>query len=513
MGYEAIATLPYAYWAHVNGQLEGTRSGAGSGAFYYFSPDHEINPEPRDYANTVAAAKVIPNMWIHVPRLDKSKWIPPPLKAHYKPRAITFEKPTVVICNRYNREWNREPINYFDLETLRAMFTMLQDKYSIVYVNVRGREELEDNAHSMDLGDYTMIAQEFQDVMTIHQVVDAESELNGYEADFNDVQCRVFAGCEKFITMNGGHSILCSYFGGENIIYTEECKEIRSNVNSFYGWYHDLGGSHVRVEQRKKGLLERIKTCWVDEEVLLNIIVRCHQRPKGLQRLLASIPADENIRIIASFDDKETEKYLTKHAIERVDCTGIQEFVNKPPSGPEYGKFFLPNLYLNRMMERVRDGYVMFMDDDDEYLPGATKMIRMAAEKDSVLLWRVESRSGALIPSDENFAKSAIVAGDISGLGFAFYYKYIRFAQWEQWRRGDYRVIKSLEIFGVRWLNHVLCRMAERIDNVGKQPLDVAAFKANLAKRAAAINETVRLKKEERAADKTAARPNGGWSS
>lgn len=143
-GYELIAALPYAYWHHLNGTLTGTISGHDSAPFYWFSPDHQINPANRDWHNTAEAAKEIPNMMIHKARLSKSEWAPPSLKERYAPEAIMFYKPTVVIYNRYNKEWNRPPINYFDLPTLRTLFTMLRKDYQIVYFNVRGQEDLEE---------------------------------------------------------------------------------------------------------------------------------------------------------------------------------------------------------------------------------------------------------------------------------------------------------------------------------------------------------------------------------
>lgn len=493
-GYSLIAALPYAYYLHTQGLLEGTRCGAGSEAFYWFSPNHEINPERRDFANTAAAAKMIPNMWIHKAKLDKRKWTPPPMKEHFAPRAITFERPTVVICNRFNVEWDREPINFFDLPTLRTLFTMLRDQYSIVYVNIRGREELEDSAHSIDMGDYAMIADEFPEVHVIHDLVQQHG------GDFNDVQCRVFAGCSKFICMNGGHAILCSYFGGENIIYTKECREISPAVNSFYNWYHDFGGSHIRVVHEYKALLNIVQSAWVNRDPLLNILVRCHNRPKGAERLIQRLrnSSYKNIRIIASYDNAETWRYVSRLPIEKVEMT--PEPKRPSPPGQQYKGWLGANLYLNDLAERIQDGYVMYFDDDDS--PRRSDSLRTIAENvdpDRLLLWRVLDRTGKPIPSDENFEQQRIVAGDISGIGVAFHSKHLQHAQWEPWRRGDYRVITNLSQHVMpRWLSSTLTFMDERMDV--KKPLDVSGFKQRMKESADRINAEVARKKAERAA-------------
>lgn len=498
MGYEYLATIPYAYWLHEQGLLEGTRSAIGSEPFYFFSPHHEINQEPRDFANTAAAAKVIPNMWIHKPRHDWSRWRMPPYKEHYGKDTITFEKPTVVIYNRYNHEWGRPPINYFDLPTLRRLFTMLLPEHSIVYFNVRGEENLEDNAHSLHLGDYEMIAEEFPEVRVIHDIA-RERGL-----DYNTAQLRIFAGCSKFITMNGAPCMMASSFGGENIIYTKECRELGSSVNSFYNWYHRFGNAHIQVVNSYEDLLDTVRSAWVDKEPLINILVRCHQRPKGLERLWNSIVSQgyRNFRVIGSYDDADTWRYAMKYPFTKIECVP-QEMPLRPNDATAYTRFLAANAYFNEMYRLVQGGYVMFMDDDDILEPGALHRIAQEAEKDKVLLWRVAERTGRLIPSDENMG--SIVAGDISGIGVCFHSKHIPLAQWEPWRRGDYRIISSLaSSLECKWLDEVLARMGERID--GKS-IDVKKRVAAMKAREEEINATVRAEVERRKREREGQEP------
>lgn len=459
-GYELIATLPYAYWLHKNNMLSGTISGPGSEPYYFFSPKHEINRSPRDFANTSTAAKVIPNMWIHKNRLDKSRWEPPPLKKQYQHQAILFDKPTVVVYNRYNKEWGKPPINYFDLPALRRIFSCLSGSYSVVYFNVRGEESLEDNAHSMELGDYEMIRKEFPDVRIIHDIV------RQFSSDYNTTQLRVFAGCDKFITMNGAPSILASYFGGENMIYSKECRELSSSVNSFFNWYPDFGGSHIRLFNSTTDLISAIDRMWVKKHPLLNVLIRCHDRPKGLDRALAPLMEKPEIRVICSYDNDNTWKYLSKKRVEKVAVVPLAP--QKQPPGDDYKNPIPANLYFNEMYKRITGGYVMFLDDDDEAVD-ADRILSLC-EEDKVLLWRVQSRTGALVPSDENMGR--IVAGDISGIGVCFHSKYLHLAQWEPWRRGDYRVIRSLvSRVEPKWTQGVFTKMSKRIDGMPKADL------------------------------------------
>lgn len=490
-GYELIATLPYAYWHFLNGTLERTESAVGSEPLYFFSPDHRIDPTPRDFERTRDAAMEIPNMWIHRPELDSAQWVPPPLAKHYAPNAITFDRPTVVVYNRYNMEWGLPPINYFDIPTLRSLFRLLLNKYDVVYFNVRGQESLEDNAHSMELGDFEMIHSEFPEVHVIHDIAQE------YEISYNEAQLRVFAGCRKFITMNGGPSILASYFGGENIIYTRRCQELRPTVGSFHGWYHHFNPdapSHIRLVRSYDELLNTVRSAWVDEEPLLNVLVRCHNRPRGLTRLLRSI-ADQwysNVRVIASYDNDTTLKYLSGLPVTRVR---VKPPVKHPkPDGDDHKAWLGANEYLNTLMGYVTSGHIMFMDDDDLFEPGAFDIIRKHIHPDKMLLWRVQGRNGEVVPDDTHLG--TITAGQISGIGLCFHHSHKDKARWTPWRRGDYRFVRDLsQHIAPVYLDQVLTKMGERIDET---PLH------KVKEHIDALNERVRAKMERIATAKGA---------
>ena len=84
-GYELISCIPYAYWLHERGELESTTSNKGSEALYYFSPNHKINTEKRDFANTHKLINYggVPNAAIHRTFLELDKFCPPPYKEVY----------------------------------------------------------------------------------------------------------------------------------------------------------------------------------------------------------------------------------------------------------------------------------------------------------------------------------------------------------------------------------------------------------------------------------------------
>lgn len=492
-GYELIAALPYAYWHKKNGSLSGTVSGPGSEPLYFFSPRHEINPAPRDWANTEKAAREIPNMRIHKPMLDLSQWEPPPIADHYRPMAITFNKPTVVVYNRYNREWGQPPINFFDLPTLRSLFRELSPKYQVVYFNVRGEESLEDNAHSMALGDFEMIQREFPQVKVIHDLV---AQHGG---NYNEVQLRIFAGCKKFITMNGGPSILASYFGGESIIYSRKCKELLPGVNSFYNWYHLFGGSDITVVRTHAELLDKVVARWVRGVPKINVLLRMHNRPHSAKTTVASVLDQKypNVRIIASYDNAKTWAYAKSYPFTKISVSPSLQLSPRPDSD-DYRAWLPSNEYFNHLYDLVQDGLIIFLDDDDFLLPGSLESIAWEAATDRATFFRAMCH-GKLYPNGDKVGVE-IIPGNISGLGICVPANMKGHALWEPWRRGDYRVARNLaKVAWPKWSATVIASTGSK--DQGQQKASINGGRAERAaeinKRAKAMLEAVERNKRE----------------
>lgn len=437
-GYELIAALPYAYHLYLKGELKATTSGFDTAPLYWFSPDHRIEDAKRDWSN-MSKVQHLPNIRIHTDRLKMREWEPPPLLARYAPEAIRFKKPTVSICNRYNREWGRPPINFFSLAVLDKLIALLEKKYQVVYINNHGMPKYQDGAPSMPLGDYAHLRKHHPKVKVIHDLVPEGGS-------YNETQLRVFAGCQRFITMNGGLGILASYFGGENIVYSKECREITPEVNSFYNWYHYLGGSIVKHVSSYEGLLAMVRAKWVDEQPLINIVLRCHKRQDGLARFHKSLRAQTHINwhVVAGYHDEHTWRYLRAYPYEK-HATTLPTVVPARKRSKDYGAPFAPNDLLDQLGKKVCAGYITYMDDDDHYAtPDALATIAAHVGANKLVLWRATRKNGPdhVIPSDANFGR--IVAGDISGITFAYHCFHEHRVHWEKWRRGDYRVIRNL---------------------------------------------------------------------
>ena len=213
---ELLYALPHAYWHYLNGTLKKTVSAKGTAPFYFFSPNHEERYVSRKWKGNFNTH--FPN-GPHNHRLNNLKWAQVPFKEHYSNNEFCFNKPTLVIANRYNTEWGNSPISFFDLDCLDKTIKKLRDRYQIVY-NRPGEDEItNDNSEIMELRDKEWIRKEHPEVIVLSDL------LNKADNNFNELQLKVYANCTRFISIHGGTATLASYFGGINIIFSKRGHE------------------------------------------------------------------------------------------------------------------------------------------------------------------------------------------------------------------------------------------------------------------------------------------------
>ena len=234
--------------------------------FYYFCDDVREEFTYRNIDNAAAGLNDLPNNWIHGINpleepgvLDYSQWTPPPYKEKYKNDEIDFGKPIVFISNKYNLEHGQTPHGYFDIKCLHEMFSYLTTKgYAVVYKRVSNTEKhftIDQNERdSLTVGYHNILAEVegvgmmtdydltkyFPDVYLFDDVVD---KYNHYS--YNEVQLKVMANTEKFITVCGGNSILSSFFDGTVISYVHKGKELRRNYFGKDSYIQKLSDANV----------------------------------------------------------------------------------------------------------------------------------------------------------------------------------------------------------------------------------------------------------------------------
>lgn len=465
-GYELLATIPLAWSLYQRGLLNATLSGVDTAPLYWFSPDHKEIGGKRSFENVKKLQNAgFPNMDIHRKQLDWQYFSPPDFKEYYNDKSILFDKPTVIISNRINEEWSGPAINYLTAENLNKIFEILNEKYQIVYIETtQFGVEYEDHSKFQSESE-CMKGLNLKGVITL-----SDLSKNYPNLSLNEIQCRLYSGCERFVSSNGGLGILASYFGGENIIFTKKCHEVNPDINSFYGWYPRLSGATISLARDESKLIEIIYDKWVKCSPLFNIIIRTSGRPNYFHDCISSVLDQNysNVNIIVGFDSPDSEEYICKHPCMRIPLEPWNKDIPRRPEGDNYGIWFPFNSYFNKLIKYANKGYVIYLDDDDKFFDcqALLKLSRTISESNAdSIFWRVQFPN-RLVPGDLSWSKKKPVCKDVSTIGFLHSVN-IK-PTWEPWKRGDYRVAEWVcqKAGTLIWLDDVLTGL-QRVEEDG----------------------------------------------
>lgn len=244
--------LPYAYWHFKNGTLKATISSKFSKELYFFSPDHKEGFESRTNEG---------NYNFEVPRVlysqdyNMSKWAQVPLKEFYKNDIYKYDKPILILANRYNMEWDGPPISFFSIELLDFIINKLKPSYKIIYNRPRPQNISTDNSDIYDMDEYNWLRDKHSEVILLE---DLYTENKGNASNFNHLQLMVYANAEKFISIHGGTATLASYFGGENIILSKQGPE--HHFKCYQKLYPKFSGAeiyHAKNDNEVKSYIEK----------------------------------------------------------------------------------------------------------------------------------------------------------------------------------------------------------------------------------------------------------------
>jgi len=248
-GYELQLVIPYAYHLYKNNLLNKTTSSFMTKELYYFSKNHE-----EKYKLRRSNEPNVPNKTPHVKELNYDKYTPPPYKSIYKNEYFVYDKPLLIIHNKYNEEWNKAPINFIDKNTLNEIFNLFINKYTIIYLRPKSKNIISDNSKIHSLNE--------NDLLNSYNIIDGnklyEETKNKYNINnFNHFQLLIHANCNNFISVQGGNSVLASYFGGTNIIYSKDGGEL--NCDAYNGHYKKYSNCNILHSNNYPEFIQIIK--------------------------------------------------------------------------------------------------------------------------------------------------------------------------------------------------------------------------------------------------------------
>jgi hypothetical protein len=248
--------IPFAYWHYLNGTLKKTISARGTQAFYFFSEDHEERFAKRVWTESYAHYNV-PNM-THSNSYSFRNWAQVPYKAHYQNDTFVFDKPLLVIANKYNMEWDQPPINFLDIPTLNRLIQTCRDTYQIVYNRPQPTHIVGDNSETMSLNEHAWLRQMHPDVLLMDDLYTRYHP--SIVPTYNHLQLMVYANCNHFISMHGGTAALASCFGGTNIILSNPDWGFEHAFNEYATLFPRLSNATILLARDREEVFSHLST-------------------------------------------------------------------------------------------------------------------------------------------------------------------------------------------------------------------------------------------------------------
>lgn len=243
-GAELVTFLPFIYWLYRAGQLGDRKVSTyrGMRPLYFFLGDDQLieKDEPRRFVGY--QKRTDPSMWGFIPNPNElvatrnAYEAFPNYRKQFQSTRFSFEKPLLVVHNKFNREWNSEtPVNFFSVDQLEQMFSRLKGYYQIVYLR-HGRSGSVDG-YSPDHN--ALIDFDETSVMQRHpEVIDFEQHYREYGAGvaINQYKNELYAACHHFISVQGGGAHQCALFSGSLllILHKRGPEAVHAYSNGFY---------------------------------------------------------------------------------------------------------------------------------------------------------------------------------------------------------------------------------------------------------------------------------------
>ena len=249
-GYELQLVIPYAYYLFTKDKLIKTTSSIMTKELYFFSKNHVEKHKVRSHN-----FPKVPNKTPHVYELNYNEYLPPPYKSIFKNTIFVRDKPLLIIHNKYNQEWGKPPINFIDKNTLEKIFNYCCNNYTIIYLRPKSKNICSDNSKLYELNEYDLLDK--YNIFDGNKLYEQSKQLYDIN-NFNHFQLLIHANCDKFISVQGGNSVLASYFGGTNIIFAKAGSELK--CNAYNGHYKKYSNCNVLHTNNYDNLFELIKS-------------------------------------------------------------------------------------------------------------------------------------------------------------------------------------------------------------------------------------------------------------
>lgn len=220
----------------------------------------------------------------------------------------------------------------------------------------------------------------------------------------------------------------------------------------------------TKYQSNMQKAVEKIEQFHDTKDKKINILIRTSNRPECFKKCIDSILQQnyENYQVYICYDKKESLDYLNEYQ----HYPQIRFFYVEETSTEKY-KF---NLYCNRLLEKVEDGYIMFLDDDDILIGNRTlEIINWHLAMNKMIIWNFLRPDKLVFPKDLN---KELILGEIDTSSICFHHSLKELSQWGDKQYGDYHFYKRIfnQCMKKQYVNYILTttQFNNKIGNYGE---------------------------------------------
>lgn len=194
-----------------------------------------------------------------------------------------------------------------------------------------------------------------------------------------------------------------------------------------------------------------------DNNILINILTRTSNRPLGFKNCHESIIKQnyKKVKHYVSYENCDDKKYIELEGIVKIK---VEKYNGEPLVHSKGYKHAPYNLYCNELMANVEEGWILFLDDDDQLLHN--NVLSEIVEEinkvndETIFIWQMRYPNGKVLPTSKHFKSENIEINNIGSPCVIFHSKYKGFAKWDEWKGSDFRFINALnkEIPNKKWI-------------------------------------------------------------
>lgn len=222
-----------------------------------------------------------------------------------------------------------------------------------------------------------------------------------------------------------------------------------------------------------------------DNDITINVLTRTSNRPKAFENCRKSV-SEQNYSIInhfVTYENLNDLNYFQEDIIKKILVEGKEILEKHNLNGYKHAPY---NLHCNVMLNEIKNGWIIFLDDDDNFIHNnvVQELVNEIKKnnEDTLFIWQMRYPNGKILPKKEHFKNSNIEINNIGSPCFMFHSKYKEFAKWDEYKASDYRVVKRLSenIPHQKWLKRVYIQINNYGDFGLKNDLNHVSTISNL---------------------------------